>query len=37
VRGSEGSECLFCVCYKMCGGVRGQIVCFMRGIRRVGE
>jgi len=25
---SEGSECLFCVWYKMCGGLRGQSACF---------
>ena len=25
VCGSEGSECLFCVWYKMCGGVRVRV------------
>ena len=33
--GSEGSECPFCVWYKMCGGLRGQSVCFVCGIRCV--
>jgi hypothetical protein len=37
VWGSEGSECLFCVWYKVCGGVRGQSACFVCGIRFVGE
>ena len=35
MRGCESLECLFCVWYKMCGGVRGQSVCFVCGIRYV--
>jgi hypothetical protein len=35
--GSESSECLFRVRYKMCGGVRGQSACFVCGIRCVEE
>ena len=35
--GSEGSECLFSVWYKKCGGLRGQSSCLVCGIRRVGE
>ena len=34
---SEGSECLFCVWNKMCGGVRGQSACFVCGVRCVVE
>jgi hypothetical protein len=33
----EGSECVFCAWYKTCGGVRGQSVCFVCGIRDVGS
>ena len=34
---SELSECLFCVSYKICGGVTGQSVSFVCGIRCVGD